>query len=126
MVLPEVDMDSIQRIDVKPTYSEAVIHNRTVYLSGQVPWINAGKSIQEQATEVFKHIDDRLRDAGSDKEHILSMQVFLKNPEDYSKFNEMFIAWIPTGAAPARNTICGIQFPTANWDLEIVVVAALI
>jgi enamine deaminase RidA (YjgF/YER057c/UK114 family) len=119
-------MDYIQRIDVKPTYSEAVIHNNTVYLSGQVPWINAGKPIQEQATEVFKHIDDRLRDAGSDKEHILSMQVFLKNPEDYSKFNEIFIAWIPTGAAPARNTICGIQFPIANWGLEIVVVAAVI
>ena len=119
-------MDIIQRTDVKPTYSEVVIHNRTVYLSGQVPWISAGKSIEEQANEVFNHIDERLRDAGSDKTHILSMQVFLKNPDDYPKFNEVFIAWIPAGGAPARNTICGIQFPNANWGLEIVVVAAVI
>jgi enamine deaminase RidA (YjgF/YER057c/UK114 family) len=119
-------MDSIQRIDVKPTYSDVVIHNRTIYLSGQVPWIHAGQSIQLQAQEVFQHIDDRLLDAGSDKAHILSMQVFLKNPEDYAKFNEAFLAWMPAGSAPARNTICGIQFPTAEWGLEIVVVAALI
>ena len=122
----EIEMDLIQRIDMKPTYSDIVIHNGTIYLSGQVPWANAGKSIEEQANEVFMHIDNRLKDAGSDKAHILSMQVFLKNPEDYSKFNEVFIAWIPTGCAPSRNTICGIQFPTANWDLEIVVVAAVI
>lgn len=122
----EIDMNIIKRIDVKQTYSDIVIHNGTIYLSGQVPWISAGKSIQEQSNEVFNHIDDRLKDAGSDKAHILSMQVFLKNPEDYPKFNEVFIAWIPTGCAPSRNTICGIQFPTASWDLEIVVVAAVI
>jgi len=122
----EIDMDIIKRIDVKPTYSDIVIHNSTIYLSGQVPWISAGKSIQEQANEVFKHIDDRLKDAGSDREHILSMQVFLKNPEDYPIFNEAFLIWMPNGCAPARNTICGIQFPNANWGLEIVVIATLI
>lgn len=119
-------MNSLQRIDVKPTYSEAVIHNQTVYLSGQVPWVNAGESIELQAQEVFQHIDNRLLDAGSDKAHILSMQVFLKNPDDYSKFNEAFLAWMPTGSAPSRNTICGIQFPNAKWGLEIVVIAAVI
>ena len=29
----------IQRIDVKKRYSEIVIHNQTIYLSGQVPWL---------------------------------------------------------------------------------------
>jgi len=119
-------MDSIKRIDIKPTYSEIVIHNRTVYLSGQVSWLTAGKPIEDQTKEVLKHIDDRLRDAGSDKAHIISMQIFLKDPADYPKFNEVFISWIPSKSTPARNTICGIQFPTADWGLEIVVVAAVI
>lgn len=115
---------SIQRIDVNPTYSDIVIHNGTVYLSGQVPWKTAGTNFKAQVNEVFELIDKRLHDAGSNRGSILSMQVFLKDPANYSSFNEEFIAWIPSMCSPARNTICGIQFPYPSWDLEIVVVAA--
>lgn len=119
-------MNTIQRYGTKLTYSEAVIHNKTVYLSGQVPWLTAGQSIYEQASEVFELIDKQLEQAGSNRTQILSLQIFLKNPEDYSEMNRAFIMWMPDGSAPARNTICGVQFPTADWGLEVVVVAALI
>jgi enamine deaminase RidA (YjgF/YER057c/UK114 family) len=119
-------MSSIERIHTKPTYSEAVIHNGTVYLSGQVPWVNAEASFEDQCEEVFANIDARLQDAGSDKKHILSMQVFLVDPEQYALFNVAFLKWMPAGCSPARNTICGIKFPNSYWDLEIVVVAAVI
>jgi enamine deaminase RidA (YjgF/YER057c/UK114 family) len=115
----------IERLGVTPTYSEAVIHNGTVYLSGQVPWKSAGKNIQEQTKEVLELIDARLFEAGSDRTKLLSMQIFLKNSEDYSEMNKVFVEWLPSGAAPARNTICGIMFPKPEWSIEIVVVAAV-
>lgn len=117
---------ALHRIDTKPTYSESVIHNNTVYLSGQVPWATAGLPILEQAKEVFELVDAQLCAAGSDKTRILSMQIFLKDPNDYDNMNSVFKSWIPNGFAPARNTICGIKFPNSEWGIEVVVTAALI
>jgi enamine deaminase RidA (YjgF/YER057c/UK114 family) len=114
----------INRIGVKPTYSESVTYNGTVYLSGQVPWATAGKPISSQAKEVFELIDMQLAAAGTDKTRILSLQIFLTNPGDYADMNKVFTEWIPSGTAPARNTICGVKFPTAGWSIEVVVVAA--
>jgi len=118
-------MSEIQRHGEKATYTEIVVHNGTIYLSGQVPWITAGQSIELQTEEVLKLIDERLATVGSNKGRILSMQIFLTNPDDYSKMNEVFIQWITGGSPPARNTICGIRFPNSKWDIEIVVVAAI-
>ena len=115
----------IKRLGVTPTYSEAVIHNGTTYLSGQVPWITAGESIAAQTKEVLELIDTRLYEVGSDKSKLLSMQIFLKNSEDYAEMNKVFVEWLPTDSAPARNTICGITFPKPGWGIEIVVVAAV-
>ena len=115
----------IQRFGITPTYSEGVIHNGVVYLSGQVPWQTAGNSIQEQTKEVLDLVQTGLLEAGSDKSRILSMQIFLRNSEDYMEMNKVFVEWLPLGTAPARNTICGIDFPKAEWGIEIVVVAAV-
>ena len=116
---------ALRRIGTKPTYSEAVIHNNTVYLSGQVPWATAGLPILAQAKEVFELVDAQLRIAGSDKTRIISIQIFLKDPNDYEDMNLVFKSWIPNGYAPARNTICGITFPNSEWGIEAVVTAAV-
>jgi enamine deaminase RidA (YjgF/YER057c/UK114 family) len=115
----------IRRIDTKPTYTEIVIHDKTVYLSGQVPWKTANMQFRQQCLEVFQSIDEKLEQAGTEKRKILNLQIFLKDPANYSIFNEEFLKWIPNGFAPARNTICGVVFPYADWGLEIVVTAAL-
>lgn len=117
---------ALSRLGIKPTYSDAVIHNSTVYLSGQVPWATAGLSITEQATEVFDLIDTQLLNAGSHKTSILSMQIFLADPAHYEDMNTVFKKWMPDGFAPARNTICGVKFPNSEWGIEVVVTAALI
>lgn len=114
----------VKRLGTKPTYSEAVIHRDTVYLSGQVPWASAGQSIQAQTKEVFELVDLQLQNAGSDKTKILSMQIFLKDPQDYPEMNKVFTQWMPNGSAPARNTICGVKFPNSEWAIEVVVTAS--
>jgi len=115
----------ITRIGTTPTYSQSVLHGNTVYLSGQVPWNTKGQSIRAQSTEVFSLVDAELQLAGTDKTKILSIQIFLLNPEDYAEMNVVFKEWMPAGSAPARNTICGVKFPNPQWSIEVVVVAAL-
>ena len=116
---------SIQRIDTKPTYSEIVIHNNTVYLSGQVAQQYAGQDFKSQAKEVFSMVDFHLQRVGSSKGKILNLQVFLTDPENYGAMNKVFLEWMPEGKAPARNTICGVKFPNPGWAIEVVVTAAI-
>jgi enamine deaminase RidA (YjgF/YER057c/UK114 family) len=116
---------SIQRIDSHPTYSEGVVHNGIVYLSGQVPWETVGLGIATQTAEVFANIEKQLIAANSDLSRIISMQIFLEDPANYEIMNSVFSKWIPPTHAPARNTICGVKFPKPGWGIEIVVVAAV-
>jgi len=116
----------IERLGAKQTYSEIVIHNSTVYLSGQVPWTTCKAPFQEQVVEVLQLVQQRLQQAGSSKDAILTMQIFLKDPANYPLFNEVFLNWLPEDTAPARNTISGVCFPNPDWALEIVVTAAIL
>jgi enamine deaminase RidA (YjgF/YER057c/UK114 family) len=120
-------MQNITRIDPKKRYSEAVIHNNTVYLSGQVPWesSNTTDDFLTQAYEVFRLIDTQLIKAGTDKTKILSMIIYLKDPTDYEKMNYVFDNWIPDNCAPARATIGNVIFPNNKWKIEIVVTASI-
>jgi enamine deaminase RidA (YjgF/YER057c/UK114 family) len=118
---------SITRLGISTRYSQVVIHNNTLYLSGQVPWKTgpAGATIEEQTQEVLDFIDAELASTGSHKSKILSLQIFLRYPADYERMNSVYDTWVATLNAPARNTICGVQFPNSTWLLEMVVVAAL-
>jgi len=116
---------SIIRIDCKKRYSEAVIHNNTVYLSGQVPWKSEDKDFITQAKEVFDLVEEQLLKAGSDKTKILSLRIYLQNPAMYGLMNSVFDEWIPDGCAPSRATICNVTFPNPNWQIEVVGIAAL-
>ena len=117
-------MTSIKRIDTKETYSEIVVHNNTAYLSGQVPWRCESSDFITQTQEVFNLIDLQLEKVNSDKTKILSLRIYMKNPENYEAMNSIFKNWIPVGFAPSRATICNVTFPNPNWQIEVVVIAA--
>jgi enamine deaminase RidA (YjgF/YER057c/UK114 family) len=116
---------SIKRIDVKKRYSEIVIHNNTVYLSGQVPWLCENDNFTKQTEEVFRLIDEQLARAGSDKTKLLSLRIYIKDPNNYELMNSVFDNWIPDGCAPTRATIGNVIFPNPKWEIEVVVVASL-
>jgi len=117
--------DTISRIDVKKRYSEIVIHNSTVYLSGQVPWEFEDYDFSIQANNVFNLVENQLIKAGSDKTKLLSLRIYLRDPDDYEAMNAVFDKWIPDGCAPARATICNVKFPNPKWQIEVVAIAAV-
>lgn len=112
------------RLDVGPRLSEATIHNKTVYLGGQVP-DDTSKDIKGQTQEVLAMIDDLLARAGTDKGRILFAQVYLVDLADFPGFNEIWDAWVVPGATPARATVEVPKLADPGWKLEITLTAAL-
>lgn len=113
--------ESIQKIGTTPRFSEAAIHNQTVYLSGKVSQMVDG-DIHAQTADVLKQIDEALQRAGSDKGQLLSAQIWLKDMADYQSMNQLWDAWLADVAAPVRACV---QAPMAkpHYRIEIMVIA---
>jgi enamine deaminase RidA (YjgF/YER057c/UK114 family) len=92
---------TITRLETKPRMSRIVKHNGVIYLCGQV-CKDASQGITEQTLSMLEKVDELLTQAGSDREHILSATLYLKEMSDFSKMNEVWDNWVPVGFAPAR------------------------
>ncbi|MEZ1319576.1 RidA family protein [Pseudomonas fluorescens] len=95
---------TIQRLHTNPRLSAAVTFGDLVFLSGQVP--GEATDASGQTREVLARIDALLAEAGSDKDHLLSATIYLKNiTEDFAAMNEVWSAWLSPGQAPSRTTV---------------------
>ena len=115
-------MPGIQRLHPAARYSEASIHDGTVYLAGQVA-DDATEDIGGQTRQVLAAIDRLLAAAGSDRTRILMAQVYLADIADYAGMNAVWDAWVPAGTAPSRATV-EARLARPEWRVEIVVTAA--
>lgn len=114
---------TIQRRQVATRYSEAAIHQGTVYLAGQVPR-NPEADLSAQTRDVLEQIDVLLAEAGSDRDHLLSVTIYLADLADYEGMNAVWEAWLSAGHAPPRACVQA-RLADPAWKLEIVVVAAV-
>ncbi len=113
---------TITRIEQGPRMSQAVIHNRTVYLAGQVG--APGKSVTDQTNSILARIEDLLNQAGSDKNHLLSATIWLADMADFAEMNLVWDAWISGFPAPARATLES-KLATPDYRIEIAMIAAV-
>ena len=100
---------SIQRLHVGPRLSEVAIHNGVVYLAGQVAE-DSSLDITGQTQQVLAAIDRLLAEAGSDKAHILSLTIYLKDMADYAAMNAVYIEFFRIEFAVAVRVVffeCG-------------------
>jgi enamine deaminase RidA (YjgF/YER057c/UK114 family) len=114
----------IERKHTGPRMSQIVIHNKTVYLAGQVAANAPGKSITEQAKDVLATIDALLAEAKSDKSRILSATIWLTDMALFAEMNNVWDSWVVSGATPARATVVSGQLASPDFDIEIAVIAA--
>lgn len=89
----------IQHYQPTARYSKAVTHNGTVYLTGQT---SRAEGIKAQTQEVLDKIEAILHDNQSDKDHILSITVYLRDMKDFAAMNEVYDAWVSQSAPPTR------------------------
>ncbi len=114
---------TLQRFDVGARYSEMARHGGTLYLSGQVP-DDATQDIRGQTAQVLAMIDRLLERGGSDRRHLLMVQIYLADLADYDGMNEVWDAWVPAGHAPPRATVQA-RLARPEWKIEIVATAAV-
>ncbi|AUH34867.1 RidA family protein [Paracoccus tegillarcae] len=114
-------MSDIKRIETGQRMSQAVIHNGTVYLAGQVG--TAGASVTDQTKAIVSQIETLLKKAGSDKTRMLYAQIWLADMADFAEMNAVWDAWVPAGNAPAR-AAGEAKLATPEYTVEIIVTAA--
>lgn len=115
-------MTEINRQETSARMSKIVTHNDVIYLCGQVA-DNSDESIGPQTENMLEKVDALLVQAGSDREHMLSATLYIRDMKDFAGMNEVWDQWVPEGCAPARACV---EARMARPDLlvEISVTAA--
>jgi enamine deaminase RidA (YjgF/YER057c/UK114 family) len=112
----------IQRHEIGPRMSEAVVHGNTVYLAGQVA-DDPVQSVKEQTRQIVAQIDRLLATCGSDKSRLLSANIWLADIRHFAEMNAVWDTWVAPGHTPARATVqAALAGP--QYLVEIMVVAA--
>ena len=111
----------MQKLHSNQRLSQIVIHNQTIYLSGQVG--NSEEDIKAQTLTCLEKVEKLLQEGGSDKSKLLSATVWLKSMSDFAAMNEVWDKWFEGVQPPAR--ACG-ESALARPELlvEITVIAA--
>jgi enamine deaminase RidA (YjgF/YER057c/UK114 family) len=112
---------TIQRIQTGPRMSQAVIHNKIVYLAGQVA---SGASVAIQTREILATIDALLAEAHTDKSRLLTATIWLTDMATFAEMNSVWQSWVVPGETPARATVMSSHLASIEFKIEIAVVAA--
>ena len=108
-------------------YSQGIVSNGHVFLSGQIPLNSNGElldgNIQEQVALVFQNIQHLLETQNCTLQNIVKLTVFLKDIENFDAVNDKMIELLEE-PYPARSLVQAAALPK-NVDVEIEVIAGL-
>ena len=103
-------------------YSQAVLVNDTLYVSGQIAMELAGKGdISAETHKILENIGHILKAAGLDYSNVAKSTIFLKDMDDFTKVNEAYGTYFSENP-PARETVQVARLPR-DVNVEISVVA---
>jgi 2-iminobutanoate/2-iminopropanoate deaminase len=96
-------------------YSQAIVANGMVYLSGQIALIPetgllVGEDVEVQTKQVMENLKAVLDAAGSSFSQVVKTSIFLKNMDDFSKVNAIYGTYF-TQDPPARETVEVARLP---------------
>ena len=96
-------------------YSQAIIHNGLIYLSGQgaidpnTNRVTLG-TIEEETRMAMENIRIILEEAGSSLDKVLQVTVYLLKMKEYGRFNEVYKQYFQADL-PARTCIQAAKLP---------------
>ncbi len=96
-------------------YSQAVVWNELVFLSGQIPLDPATGAlveggIEEQTVRVLENLKAVLEAAGAGLDTVLKTTIYVKDLGDFAKVNEIYGGYFPSNP-PARATVEVARLP---------------
>ncbi len=109
-------------------YSQAIIHEGLIYVSGQGPVdpetnkLKLG-TIEEEAELTLENLRIILEEAGSSLDRVLKVTAFLLDMEEFGRFNEVYRKYFQKDL-PARTCVQVGKLPGA-FRVEIDAIAAL-
>lgn len=91
-------------------YSQAVIANGILYISGQIPFhpetnILVSSNVKEQTQQVMENLKAILAEAGSAFSKVIKCSIFLKDMNDFAVVNEVYGNYFDSKHLPARETV---------------------
>ncbi|MEP9367341.1 RidA family protein [Xanthobacter sp. VNH20] len=113
----------ITRYDSNNRYSKAVVAGGFVFLAGLTAE-DCSLGIEEQTASVLKQIDDYLERAGSSKEKMVSVNIWLTSMSYAGGMNKVWESWVAPGIVPARATVES-KLATPDTLIEIMVQAII-
>ena len=113
---------SIQRFDVGPRMSQAVVHGDRVYLAGQVA-DDTSQDVAGQTRQILGKIEALLEKAGSSKDKLLTANVWLSDIRTFNEMNSVWDPWVSKENPPCRACVES-RLATPDYTVEIMIVAA--
>jgi 2-iminobutanoate/2-iminopropanoate deaminase len=107
-------------------YNQAVVHENTIYISGQVALeADTGKmdnaNLAEETHRVMRNIGAVLQAAGSDFDHLIKCSIFILDMNEFKTINEVYASFF-NDHHPARETVEVSKLP-AGARVEISAIA---
>jgi len=109
-------------------YSQAIKYRNFIFCSGQISLSPRngkviGKTIEGQTEQAIKNLLHILKATGSSLNKVLKTTVYLKNIEDFVKFNKVYEKYF-SKYKPARTTVAVANLPKdALIEIEAIAVA---
>lgn len=107
-------------------YSQANIYGNLLFTSGQIP-VNpetgeiVGNDIEAQASQVMENLAAVLEEGGSSFEKVVKTTCFLKNMDDFDRFNEVYAKYFTS--KPARSCVAVRKLPKdVLCEVEVVAI----
>lgn len=109
-------------------YSHIAVHRGLAYISGQLPVTpEGGKLIQEpfalQAEQVLRNVDACLAAAGSSRDRLVSVTVYVTDIGDWPTFDRLYAQWL--GAHRPQRAVAGVKELHYGSAVEVHAIAAL-
>jgi 2-iminobutanoate/2-iminopropanoate deaminase len=107
-------------------YSQAVVANGFVFVSGQLGVTpSSGRlaegGIQAEARQALENVDAILQSAGSSLQKAVKIMVYLKNIDDFADVNAIYMTFF--GEKPPARACIGVSALPLNANVEIDAVA---
>ena len=108
-------------------YNQAVLSDKTLYISGQIPLIPnrmeiLNSTIEEETDLVMNNLKAILEAAQMTFKHVVKTSIFLSDMNNFGKVNDVYGRYFDNDTAPARETIAVKALPK-SVKVEISMIA---
>ena len=109
-------------------YSQAVMANGTLYVSGQIPVVPAtgaivSDKVEDQARQVLENVKAVVEAAGLTLDNVVKTTVFIKNMDDFAVINGIYSEYFKENC-PARACVEVARLPKdVLIEMEAIAVA---